>query len=191
MLLQTDSTREMTCEPTPSPVTERVFDARGNPEKFPVPTAKHPGGAPSTYTLELGEQVCLRLSEGENILDICADDGMPAWSTICGWKIRHPEFAAQYARAREASAELFEARAIRRSANATAEDALAARLEVDTLKWAAAKRQPRVYADTQTHKHEGDVVHWTPEARRAEIDRLWAKRAQPLTIEAEAEPEAE
>ena len=52
-----------------------------------------------------------------------------------------------YARAREGSAEVLENEAMLASKAATAEDAHARRLEVDTLKWAAAKRYPKQYSD--------------------------------------------
>ena len=52
-----------------------------------------------------------------------------------------------YTHARELSGEVLESKAILSAQNATAEDSQAARLYVDTLKWAAAKRFPKQYSD--------------------------------------------
>jgi hypothetical protein len=114
------------------------------------------------------------VAEGELILNICADEHMPAWSTLCGWKRRNPEFAAAYARARETSAEMLEEQALARAMNATAEDAHAARLEVDALKWAAAKRAPRQYGDKVNLDHGGkiDVTSLTDEQLNAKLAEL-------------------
>jgi|GEM_PF-5966432 len=117
---------------------------------------------------------------------------MPAWSTICDWKVRIPDFAAMYARARESSAELLEARALRRAAAATAEDVQAARLEVDALKWAAAKRFPKVYAERAALQVEGDIS-LTVMTREEHLERILAHQAKlglggpPMTIEGTAD----
>lgn len=58
-------------------------------------------GRPSTYTEQVAEAICNRLSEGEPLREICRDEGMPAWRTVYGWVQAHPEFNARIARARE------------------------------------------------------------------------------------------
>jgi Bacteriophage Sf6, terminase small subunit-like len=88
-----------------------------------------------------------RLERGEAIESICADKHMMSWPTVCRWKREFSGFAADYARTREASAESFEHLALAAARNATPEDFQANRLLVDTLKWAAAKRHPKVYGD--------------------------------------------
>lgn len=116
-------------------------------------------GRPSTFTPEIGDQLCQRIADGENVLDVCNDPGMPAWSTLCGWRVRNPDFAAAYARARVASAEALEMAALRKSMEATDKDtAAAARVQVDALKWAAAKRNPRIYGDRIEVNHEGKIT---------------------------------
>lgn len=57
-------------------------------------------GRHSTFTQEVGEQICLRLSNGEPLRQICRDDGMPSWSTVYNWIDDNPSFAALFACAR-------------------------------------------------------------------------------------------
>ncbi len=59
-------------------------------------------GRPSTYSQEIGDEVCRRLAGGESLRAICRDEGMPACSAVRQWALDNREgFAAQYAQARE------------------------------------------------------------------------------------------
>lgn len=70
-----------------------------------------PMGRPSSYTKDIGDTICVRLSLGESLREICRDDDMPGQSTIYRWLLddKLAEFREQYARAREFQADsLFE-----------------------------------------------------------------------------------
>ncbi len=58
-------------------------------------------GRPSTYTDETAQAICARLATGEPLAVICRDEGMPAVRTVSLWKEDHPDFAAEFARARD------------------------------------------------------------------------------------------
>ena len=62
-------------------------------------------GAPSSYTPAIAQAICHRIADGESLRTICTDDDMPNRSTVFDWLGQHAEFADQYARAREMSAE--------------------------------------------------------------------------------------
>jgi hypothetical protein len=64
-----------------------------------------PAGRPEIYTPELAERVLMRMYDGDSIRQICADDSLPSRTTVHLWRIRHTEFASQYARARRAQVE--------------------------------------------------------------------------------------
>jgi hypothetical protein len=110
-----------------------------------------PRGRPPLYSPALAEEVLRRMEGGENISDICADPAMPSWPTLIKWRRTNEDFSTQYARARQSSAEALEYRALDEAYRATPENAHAARLVVDTIKWSAAKRDPAKYADKQLH----------------------------------------
>jgi hypothetical protein len=63
-------------------------------------------GRPTDYTEELADRICDRISDGESLRTICAEDGMPHKSTVFRWLAAHEEFATIYARAREVQAEV-------------------------------------------------------------------------------------
>lgn len=58
-------------------------------------------GRPSTYSPEVVEAICERLSAGEPLAAICRDEGMPAARTVYDWMEARPEVSTAFARARE------------------------------------------------------------------------------------------
>lgn len=58
-------------------------------------------GRLSEFKEVLADEICERLSKGETLASICRDEKMPAVRTVSDWKARHPEFAADFARARD------------------------------------------------------------------------------------------
>ncbi len=109
---------------------------------------KHAGGRPPMpYDEEIALDICVRMSNGENVSTICKEPGMPSWDTLAKWRMVHSEFSVCYARAREASAEALEYQALEAASDANPLDFQAKRLLVDTYKWAASKRAPKVYGD--------------------------------------------
>lgn len=61
-------------------------------------------GAPSTFTEQLGEEICRRMAEGETLTEICRSPGMPAFFSVHRWAERHPAFGEAFACAHEAQA---------------------------------------------------------------------------------------
>ncbi len=138
--------------------------------KKPAPK-KTKKGRPSLYTEALAAKICKRLAEGKSLRSICRDDAMPAISTVMGWLFDgdHDEFSEQYARAREAQAEV-RADEIVDIADDDTNDFTAdkdgklvadhehiqrSRLRVDARKWIAAKLLPKRYGDKLQHTGEG------------------------------------
>lgn len=122
-----------------------------------------PGGRPSIYSLEIVNELCARIVEGESLRSICRDDAMPGLSTIFKWLGEHPEFVDQYTRAKEEQAETMAdeivsiadeqdyekievdgvALAVKFDATAVARN----RLRMDARKWVASKLKPKKYGD--------------------------------------------
>ncbi len=120
-------------------------------------------GRPSLYTEALTARICRRLAEGESLRAICADKAMPAISTVMGWLFdgNHDGFSEQYARAREAQAEVRADEIVDIADDASgdftadkdgklvanSEHIQRSRLRVDARKWIAAKLLPKRYGD--------------------------------------------
>lgn len=118
-------------------------------------------GRPSSYTVEVGDDICERLANGESLRAICVDDGMPGRSTVFRWLGDNESFRDQYARAREDQAEtmaddivsIADGDGVEDTAIATARD----RLRVDARKWVASKLKPKKYGDRTTLAGDPDA----------------------------------
>jgi hypothetical protein len=74
---------------------------------------------------------------------------MPVWGSVWRWLRARPEFAAQYAQAREAQAHVVAQQAVDEAL--TASDPQLGRLAFDARKWFAGKIAPKVYGDKTLH----------------------------------------
>jgi hypothetical protein len=116
-------------------------------------------GRPSDYTQATADEICERLSEGESLRAICLDDNMPHKATVFRWLAANEEFRDQYARAREAQADVLVDEMIYiADGKHGGEDVQRDRLSVDARKWAASKLKPKTYGDKVKHVggDEGD-----------------------------------
>ena len=126
-----------------------------------------PLGRPTVFTEELASNICEGIADGRSLRSIVAsDDGMPARSTIFRWLANDQNFQDQYAKAREAQADVLfeEILDIADEAQTTTKlvgqgddaeeiityDSVAVarnRLRVDARKWMAGKLRPKKYGD--------------------------------------------
>jgi metal-dependent amidase/aminoacylase/carboxypeptidase family protein len=122
------------------------------------------------------DAVCALLQEGHSLRKAAEECGIAA-SSVLEWRDRHPAFAEQYARARaigdEADFERLEEIAAEPppTTNAGSTDAgwvAWKRLQIDTKKWALAKKQPKKYGDKLDLNHGGEVK--ITEVRRTVVD---------------------
>lgn len=114
---------------------------------------------PSTFTSELGDDICRRLAAGESARQICRDEGMPAMSTLMKWlnDSDKVQFSEQYARARDCQADFYADEIIdiadELSDVAEPTELAKAKLRIDSRKWKVARMAPRKYGDKQQIDH--------------------------------------
>lgn len=120
-----------------------------------------PAGRPSDYTPEKCDDICAEIISGKSLRAICARDDMPAVITVMSWLRKHPEFAAQYARAREEQAETYADEIVaiaddgrndtyidENGHERVNQDVVArSRLRVEARKWVASKLKPKKYGE--------------------------------------------
>jgi hypothetical protein len=109
----------------------------------------------SSYSLAIARTICERIANGETLIAICEEKGMPSKPAVLRWLDQHEEFRTQYAHARAKQADAF-AEMILEEAR-TAKDAQLGRLRMDALKWAASKIAPKKYGDKVEVEHAGEV----------------------------------
>lgn len=82
---------------------------------------------------------------------------MPTAQTVYNWLLKYPSFFEQYAQACEIDADLTFDELVALSDKATAKDAQAMKLRIDTRKWVLSKRMPKKYGDRLELEHSGEV----------------------------------
>ncbi len=127
--------------------------------------ARNIGGRPSTFTVEMADRICERISSGRTLNQVCRDPDIPAASTIRAWRRKNPAFDSQYAAAREDlyahwAAEIVDiaddgttdyitkiGRNGREYQAVDQEHIQRSRLRVDTRRWLLSKLVPATYGD--------------------------------------------
>jgi len=117
-------------------------------------------GRPSSYTPEIGEDICERMANGKGLRAICEDEEMPSRTTVLRWLEKHADFRGHYARARDALLDFYSEEIVRiafdDSGDFFIEDGKTivdhaavqrARLKVDALKWLLSKLGARKYGN--------------------------------------------
>ena len=103
------------------------------------------------------EAILSRLAEGESLRKICKDEDMPGRTFVFSELAADPDFANQYARAREAQADAIfdDIMEIVDDTTAMVDDR---RIRMDARKWVAGKLRPKVYGDKLDVEHSGEMT---------------------------------
>ncbi len=121
---------------------------------------------PVVYSERIADRICSRIAQGESLVNICKDAGMPNRQTFMRWLLedKHEGLRDNYARAREAQADYYAEQIIeiadtplvgvktktneRGEVETTEGDMIEhRRLQVDARKWYASKVAPKKYGD--------------------------------------------
>jgi len=132
-------------------------------------------GRPAKYSEALANSICEKLAtSNRGLAHICAEEGVST-TTVFKWLKENPEFADNYARAREAQAD-FLADEILEIADDGSRDTKTimkgdvaievedtewtnrSKLRVDARKWIASKLKPKKYGDKIETEHSGSVT---------------------------------
>lgn len=112
-----------------------------------------PAGRPSEYSDDLATEICIRLSQGDTLIAICREDGMPDKATVFRWLAKNLEFRDKYARARDEQSDVFAEETVDIADNTN--DPAKARVQIDARKWFASKVAPKKYGDKTAHELSG------------------------------------
>ena len=124
------------------------------------------------FTQALFNGICERIADGKSLRAICADKDMPSKTAVMNWlgDDESGDFVDQYARAREAQADLLFDEILEIADDSgldvsvddkgkytvDGENIQRARLRVDARKWMAGKMQPKKYGEKQDLNVTGD-----------------------------------
>jgi len=122
------------------------------------------------YSKKLTRAICLRIAGGEIWHKICNTDGMPSYATLYDWLRKYPDFAEDFAQAKEMAADLRADKVLVVAEEATAATVQRDRLRVAALQWHAGKAAPKRYGSRAGDdvEHEGEPRRLIIEVRRFE-----------------------
>lgn len=133
----------------------------GSPQSKPSGKTKQPAppklGRPSTYSEEIAEAICHRIADGETLIDICAEEGMPPRRTVLDWLKLHDNFRSTYREARERQGDhtYDEMKRIESGVLKGEIDPQAARVVLWSSQWRAARICPKNYSEKVITEHSG------------------------------------
>ena len=104
-------------------------------------------GRPSGYSEEIIDEICERMIEGEDLVQICKDERMPSRVTIYRWMDAHPNCETRIARAREGLADYDASMIAEIARDTTKATAEGDRVRLAAYQWLAAKRAPKRWGD--------------------------------------------
>lgn len=122
-------------------------------------------GRPTDFNDRIAEVICIQLSEGMSLREICRQDGMPDKTTVMRWLNKHEEFRHQYARAKETGIEALAEDILDIADDGTndwmerlgedkpagyvlnGEHVQRSRVRIDARKWILSKLAPKKYGD--------------------------------------------
>lgn len=148
-----------------------------------------PAGRPTKYSQSMADSICLFLSEGKSVRQLCDLPKMPDKSQVFKWLAEYPEFQDQYAKAKRQGIEALAEELIDIADDGTndymeitdKEGALAykingeavarSRLRIDTRKWVLSKLLPKKYGEIKD-EGPGETVESLAEALNKLADSL-------------------
>lgn len=130
------------------------------------------GGRPTDYTIEIADDICYKIVQGQSLNSICKADNMPDVRSVYRWLRLHQQFCHLYAQAKDDQADTL-ADEIQDISDerpmmtiVTDSDTIEKldpvgvnrnRLRVDARKWIASKLKPRKYGDRQILAGDADA----------------------------------
>jgi hypothetical protein len=115
-------------------------------------------GRQSEFNQRTADRICAQLAEGKSLRRICARKDMPQKRTVLRWLEEKPDFAAQYARARDEQADGYFDELMDLQQRANADNAHAIRVRADIIKWACSKLKPKKYGDRLGVDMQADIT---------------------------------
>lgn len=109
---------------------------------------------PTTLTPELAAAICEKLAEHGSLRRVCLEPDMPLERTVRRWYVENPEFASEYARAKEAGIEALVDETLdigdemppTTAAGATDPGYVAwSKVRIETRRWLAERLMPKKY----------------------------------------------
>ena len=135
-------------------------------------------GRPTTFDSATALEIISRISEGETVTAISKSAHMPNKSTIFLWSAIHKEFSDQYVMAMKASGQYRADKIIEviEDMRQGVVDHQVANVEINALKWLAAKHYPKQYGDKTQIQSENVNLNANADISLSDADKAILER---------------
>jgi hypothetical protein len=140
----------------PTAVDRRNIAARAR--KVAIQKPKRGRGQPTKFNPAVAAQILSRISNGETLPKIVESLSIPI-QNIYNWMDKNPAFLESYQRSREQQARTLVDRMLDETADLKNDQALAARVRSDVIKWVASRYAPSQFSDSKRIELRGEVRH--------------------------------
>lgn len=123
----------------------------------PTPPTRRIGRPPEPVPEDVAAAIIDGLYAGRTLTSILKDPGMPTDSTVSRWCAKDPEFAGEFARAREYAADMLVDQAQDVADDATEDGVQVAKLRCEMLWKRAACFRPAKYGQNARVEHQGGI----------------------------------
>lgn len=141
------------------------------------------------YSKAVTRELCLRIAQGEIWHKICNTGRMPSYTTLYAWLRKYPDFAEDYAQAREMAADLRADKVLVVAEEATAATVQRDRLRVGALQWHASKAAPKRYGSRAGDDGVKDGEPRELIIRIRQFERAWREDGTPYVREVRSDEE--
>jgi hypothetical protein len=161
-----------TCQPPPAE-TPRPRSAKPRKRKLQPARSngRHPGGRPTAYSTELGQEICAIIAEGNSFAKALAQLGIQE-RTGYRWASAHTDFRQDLMRARGIRGDFTFGEQILDIADDTSEDWLRSRVRIAARQVHMARLQPQTWGDKQSVEIKDDWTLLSEEERRRRAEEL-------------------
>lgn len=145
----------------------------------------------STYTLELADEICERIANGETLRSICRIAGMPSYRSVYRWREAYPEFASRLAHARDCGGDVIAEETLAIADEGSNDTIVTEHGEKPNSEWIARSKLrvetrlkllavwfPRKYGQRIDMTTGGESLNMTPDERAAKLTALAAAAAK-------------
>ena len=100
-----------------------------------------------TFTEELCEYICQKVTEGWSLTDLANKNGIPPYYVMAKWRRDYPHFQEKINLAYKDRGEVYHGRAIQKAEAAEEDTIQVTKLQVETMKWASAVDDPNRFGN--------------------------------------------
>lgn len=159
-----------------SGIKQRKLIDKAKPLIGRVLTPNRQKGRPTSYSKALAKQICQEVANGKTLTRVADELGIKL-DCVFEWLQTHEDFSDDYEKSRQSWAKVIVDRTIDQSEHIDPAEALAKKVRIGLVQWAAARYAPAQFSESKRIELKGQVDHRhvleLPHEQRRRIAEAW------------------